>query len=116
MKKSNNKGFTLAELLIVVAIIGVLTAVAIPVFSAQLDKSKEASNIANARSLYAALSADYIDNSKVDGPVTGATSGTAVTGPGKKEISYKESDTATAQKFDFDLNLNQLKCHYFPKV
>ena len=31
MKKNNNKGFTLAELLIVVAIIAVLVAIAIPI-------------------------------------------------------------------------------------
>ena len=51
--KKNNKGFTLAELLIVVAIIAVLVAVAIPIFSAQLEKSKEATDIANVRNAYA---------------------------------------------------------------
>ena len=53
MKKNNNKGFTLAELLIVVAIIAVLTAVAIPVFTTQLEKSRDATSIANIRSAYA---------------------------------------------------------------
>ena len=33
MKKNNNKGFTLMEMLIVVAIIAVLVAIAIPVFT-----------------------------------------------------------------------------------
>ena len=53
MKKNNNKGFTLAELLIVVAIIAVLTAIAIPVFTAQLEKSREATDLANVRAAYA---------------------------------------------------------------
>ena len=53
MKKNNKKGFTLAELLIVVAIIAVLTAIAIPVFTAQLEKSREATDLANLRSAYA---------------------------------------------------------------
>ncbi len=52
--KRNNKGFTLAELLIVVAIIAVLVAIAIPVFTTQLEKSKEGTDIANLRSAYAA--------------------------------------------------------------
>ncbi len=52
--KKNNKGFTLAELLIVVAIIAVLVAIAIPVFTTQLEKSKEGTDIANLRSAYAA--------------------------------------------------------------
>ena len=51
--KKNNKGFTLAELLIVVAIIAVLVAIAIPVFTTQLEKAREATDISNIRSLYA---------------------------------------------------------------
>ena len=51
--KKNNKGFTLAELLIVVAIIAVLVAIAIPVFTAQLEKSREATDMANLRAAYA---------------------------------------------------------------
>lgn len=42
-------GFTLAELLIVVAIIAVLVAVAIPIFNKQLEAAREATDIANLR-------------------------------------------------------------------
>ena len=64
MKKirSSKKGFTLAELLIVVAIIGVLVGISIPIFSAQLRKSKVATNQANGRAAKAAAVADYLDN------------------------------------------------------
>ncbi len=55
-----NKGFTLAELLIVVAIIAVLVAIAIPIFTTQLEKSREATDIANVRSAYANIVAKYI--------------------------------------------------------
>ena len=44
-KKDKRSGFTLAELLIVVGIIGVLVAIAIPIFSNQLEKSREAYDI-----------------------------------------------------------------------
>ncbi len=40
--KENKKGFTLAELLIVVAIIAVLVAISIPIFTSQLEKSRDA--------------------------------------------------------------------------
>ena len=60
--KQNRKGFTLAELLIVVAIIAVLVAVAIPVFSAQLEKSREATDVANIRSAYAGVVTKYLEN------------------------------------------------------
>ena len=51
--RNEREGFTLAELLIVVAIIAVLVAIAIPVFSAQLEKSREATDAANIRAAYA---------------------------------------------------------------
>ena len=54
MKKNNKKGFTLAELLIVVAIIAVLVAIAIPVFTKRLEASRETTDVANLRSAYAA--------------------------------------------------------------
>lgn len=50
------KGFTLAELLIIVAIVAVLVAIAIPVFAKQLEKSRRAVDMANARNIIAALS------------------------------------------------------------
>ena len=62
MKKNNNKGFTLAELLIVVAIIAVLVAIAIPVFTTQLEKAREATDKANVRSAYASVMSDYLLN------------------------------------------------------
>ncbi len=59
-KKLNKKGFTLAELLIVVAIIGVLVAISIPIFTGQLEKARLATNQANARSAYAGATAEYL--------------------------------------------------------
>lgn len=53
-KLNNKKGFTLAELLVVVAIIAVLVAVSIPIFSAQTKKANLATNQANARAAQAA--------------------------------------------------------------
>ena len=61
MRKSK-KGFTLAELLIVVAIIAVLAAVSVPLFSRQLEKSREATDAANIRSGYSELMAAVISN------------------------------------------------------
>lgn len=44
-KLKSTKGFTLAELLIVVAIIGVLVAISIPIFTSQLEKSRDAASV-----------------------------------------------------------------------
>lgn len=53
--RRKNSGFTLAELLIVVAIIAVLVAIAIPIFSSQLECSRESVDLANVRSAYGAV-------------------------------------------------------------
>ena len=51
--REERDGFTLAELLIVVAIIAVPVAIAIPIFNAQLEKSRDAVTVSNLRAAYA---------------------------------------------------------------
>lgn len=60
MKRTENKGFTLAELLIVVAIIAVLVSISIPILNSQVRKARMAANQSNARAGYAAAVAEYI--------------------------------------------------------
>lgn len=71
-KKNSKKGFTLAELLIVVAIIAVLVAISIPIFTTQLEKSKEATDLANIRAAYADASVAALDNGGEGGQATSA--------------------------------------------
>jgi len=63
MKKmiKNKKGFTLAELLIVVAIIAVLVAISVPIFTGNLKKARLATNQANARAAKAAAVSAVLD-------------------------------------------------------
>ena len=58
--KQNKNGFTLMEMLIVIAIIAVLIAVAIPVFASQLEKAREATDLATVRSAYAQVSTEAL--------------------------------------------------------
>lgn len=61
MKKKNH-GFTLAELLVVVAIVGILVAISIPIFTAQRKKAIMAVNKANIRSAKAAAAAKLYES------------------------------------------------------
>ena len=59
----NRKGFTLIELLIVVVIIGILAAIAIPKFATTKDKAKLASIKTDLRNLMTAQEAYFSDYS-----------------------------------------------------
>ena len=59
-KFTNKKGFTLMEMLIVVAIIAILIAVAIPTFNNALNKAKVGTDTANIRSGYAAAKVETL--------------------------------------------------------
>lgn len=52
---NKKKGFTLAELLIAIAIMGVLVGIAIPVLNSQLEKSRKAKDLHTARSIESVL-------------------------------------------------------------
>lgn len=52
MKKKSKKGFTLIELVVVIAILGILAAILIPVISGFITRANKAANEANARNLY----------------------------------------------------------------
>lgn len=60
------RGFTLMEVLIAVAVIAVLVAIAVPLFSSNLEKAREATCSANRRSLQSLLSVSYVDGEDPD--------------------------------------------------
>ena len=76
-------GFTLAELLVVVAIIAVLVMVSIPIFTAQLEKSREAVDLSNLRSAYGAGKYQLMEEDEKE---TGSSPETYIYDPGSGKL------------------------------
>lgn len=55
MKKLNKKGFTIVELVIVIAVIAILAAVMIPTFIGIVDKANESAALQEAKTTHTAL-------------------------------------------------------------
>lgn len=93
MKKlmKNKKGFTLMEMLIVVAIIVILVAISIPVFTSQLTSAKSATDTANMRAAKGMATTMYLS-----GDIAFATGETEVTYHYDAENGTLVKVTATA--------------------
>lgn len=106
MKRLNKKGFTLAELLIVVAIIAVLVAIAIPIFTSQLEKSRDAVTLSNLRAAYAEAQTAYLteDTTSKEAKYTPASKPGSGDQPAKVVVANVESK---GQKAGLD-NITQL--------
>lgn len=98
MKKRNQKGFTIMEILIVVAIIAILVAIAIPTFNSALTKSKEAADVANLRAAYAEVMMAYMMGDTTTAP----TAKTVKDKAGKLNVegNYKSNENDTTVKYE----------------
>lgn len=68
-KQKNNKGFSLVELIVVIAIMAVLVGVLAPQLIKYVEKSREATDIQNCDSIATALKTYYSDKEDVTGTV-----------------------------------------------
>ena len=69
-KRNEESGFTLVELLVVMLILGILAAIAVPAFFSQRDKAQDADTKSGVRTAQTAIETYATDNG---GDYTGAT-------------------------------------------
>ncbi len=67
------RGFTLIELMVVILIVGILAAVAVPILRGRIEQAKWSESAAIAGSIRIALRAYYTEDSVVVGAMTGST-------------------------------------------
>ena len=102
-KQKNNKGFSLVELIVVIAIMVVLVAVLAPVFTRYIESSRRATDVQNANSIAEAVLADFADQKAVPTTRTKVEGGNDAvpTGvQGKNDLKAKGSKKE-GQSFEF---------------
>ncbi len=106
MKKMNNKGFSLVELIIVIAIMAVLIGVMAPQFLKYVEQSRRSTDITNAQSIATAIQADI-----ADGEIQGSVALTEVKGDGSTALSIVDKPqvrgnlvTGTSAVFKYSCN------------
>lgn len=107
-KLRRDGGFTLVEMLIVVAIIAILIAVSIPMVAASLDKARQATDDANKRAALGMAMVEVMTNNKLGGQTLAASPTTTTAAykvtEGKGELVA--SGTAKAAGFNYGQSSN----------
>ncbi|HPF62455.1 MAG: prepilin-type N-terminal cleavage/methylation domain-containing protein [Gemmatimonadetes bacterium] len=106
MVGNRRRGFTLIELLLVIVIIGILAAIAIPKFAATKDKAKLASVRSDLRNIMTAQEAYYIDWALYTGSLSSQTF-TPSSGNSLNMSGTTQSFTATVTNASITTNPKQ---------
>lgn len=111
MKKErmNNKGFSLVELIIVIAIMAVLVVALAPQYLKYVEKSRNSTDVNNATAMVTAVQVYAADPDAAD-PFEAGKSFTITVDSTKATVAGDQASSATAALTDASLNPNNIVC------
>lgn len=101
MNKMNKKGFTLIEMLVVIAIIAVLVAIIVPTVTSSTDKAAAATDAANLRSAKATVTIGLLDGTYKSGDA-----------PTAAELGIPEKSKLGQEQFSCTINGQEVTVKY----
>ena len=103
MKKLNKKGFTIVELVIVIAVIAILAAVLIPTFSNVVTKANDSARLQKARNAFVQWSSEETTDGKLNAERSGKVIGVKIT-EGTETYWFTVTDGTVKYKGKGDTN------------
>lgn len=103
MKNTKKRGFTIVELVIVIAVIAILASVLIPTFTNVVTKARESKNLQDVRNVYTQALADHLAETS---PCT-SKEHKITQGSVEWTVTFTDADTATVENSEISCTITK---------